>query len=81
MCFRLWLAQNRKYCEDEDDDETLPLGPEFQQHVQLFVVTAEAGTEQYVVSLSSHVETLVKQWKQVRKKKKRMTMKMKKDQE
>eukprot|EP00056_Hartaetosiga_gracilis_P010415 m.153526 g.153526 ORF g.153526 m.153526 type:complete len:2653 (+) comp13309_c1_seq5:67-8025(+) len=48
-----------RYCEDEDEDEPLPLGPDFQYFVDLFVNYEQHGHHKLGVSVRDDVKSLI----------------------
>ena len=54
---------DKRYCEPATEDEYLPLGPELQSLVSLFVAPQDDGT----MAVTPHLTTLVRQWDASRK--------------
>jgi inositol 1,4,5-triphosphate receptor type 1 len=50
----------RQYCEGEDEDEPLPLGPEFQAFLALFVVYDRSKTPRCTKQLRGDIKSLVR---------------------
>eukprot|EP00053_Salpingoeca_punica_P017480 m.168492 g.168492 ORF g.168492 m.168492 type:complete len:2590 (+) comp17217_c0_seq4:243-8012(+) len=50
----------KNYCEDETDDEALPLGPEFQSFIALFATYKPTSTGREIDEISQNVKSLIR---------------------